>query len=337
MSESTAHDIPRPEAEGPRPVDRRTFVRLSAAGLAGSAGLAGRASLAAADHADPPASTRSTPPGTGRMSPEVCLAVKYAMFSGPEPIERKLAMLREIGFDGVETDAPGVLDPASALAASEAAGLPIHGVVDCVHWQDRLSSPDPAIREKGRIALARAIEEAHAIRASSVLLVPGVVADERTENHRHVRDRSIEAIRTVLPLAARLGVHVLIENVWNGFCYDPAGDDRQTADRLAAYIDEIASPWVGVYFDIGNVRRWGRPEAWIRTLGRRIVKLDVKDWSRERSFCPIGEGDVDWPAVRDALAGIGFTGWATAEVAGGDRSRMEDVHRRMTSVLRPGA
>ena len=147
-----------------------------------------------------------------------------------------------------------------------------------------------------------------------------VVGDD--ENHDHVWKRSIVEIRKVLPLAARLGIHVLIENVWNGFC--------ETPEQLRDYVDEIDSPWVGVYFDIGNVRKFGPSEDWIRVLGRRIVKLDVKDWGQKNGFCKLGEGDVNWPEVRKALSEIGFTGWSTRE--GSDGGLSETV-RLMNELL----
>jgi len=128
------------------------------------------------------------------------------------------------------------------------------------------------------------------------------------------------------PLASKLGVRVLIENVWNGFCESP----EQSRD----YLDEIDSPWVGAYFDIGNCRKFGPSEDWIRTLGSRIVKLDCKDWGDTEGFCKIGDGDVDWPAVRQALSDIGFSGWCTAEVAGGGREVLTDIAQRMDRVLR---
>ena len=93
------------------------------------------------------------------------------------------------------------------------------------------------------------------------------------------------------------------------------------------------SPLVGVQFDIGNHQKYGRPDKWIGTLGPRIVKLDVKDWSVKDGFCEIGRGDVEWPAVREAIKEIGFTGWAAAEVEGGDRERMLANSRQMDEVL----
>ena len=128
-------------------------------------------------------------------------------------------------------------------------------------------------------------------------------------------------------------MHILIENVWNRFLYDHDGPADQTADKLAKYIDEINSPWVGSYFDIGNHQKYGKPADWIRTLGKRIVKLDVKDWGVKAQWAKIGGGDVDWPDVRKALAEIGFTGWATAEVGGGNRARCAEILANMRTHL----
>lgn len=234
-----------------------------------------------------------------------------------------LSRYKALGFDGLEGASPGISSVEELRTAIRETGMPVHGVVDMVHWRDdsRLSSPDPAARERGREALEQAVRDAHAVGASSVLLVPGKVTGP-DENHDHVWERSIAEIRKVLPTASWYGIHVLIENVWNGFCEEP--------DQFRDYLDEIDSPWVGMYFDIGNCRKFGPAEDWIRTLNTRIVKLDVKDWGQENSFCRLGEGDVDWPAVREALAEINFTGWATRE--GRDNS-LEDTAELMKRLL----
>ncbi len=259
------------------------------------------------------------------------LSLKIGMANFGTDLAGTLAALREIGYDGVELVSPGGPDPAAAVAASQAAGLPIHGVVNSIHWETRLSDPDDAIRDKALEGLLTAIRDAHAYGGSSVLLVPAVV-DERT-THDQAWERSISRIRKALPLAAELGIHILIENVWNGFLYKPDGGNAQDAKLLADYLDEIDSPWVGSYFDIGNHQKFGKPAAWIRQLGRRIVKLDVKDWGTDGGFGKIGEGDVDWPDVRAALAEIRFTGWATAEVGGGDRERCTEILANMRKYL----
>jgi hexulose-6-phosphate isomerase len=261
----------------------------------------------------------------------VKLSLKCGMANFGATLEEKFRTLKELGYDGVELDSPGGQNKQEALAASKATGLPIHGVVDSIHWKTRLSDPSAEIREQGLQGLLTAIRESHSVGGSAVLLVPGVV-DART-THDEAWARSIEQIRKALPLAADLGVHILIENVWNRMFYKEDGGDSQSAESLAKYLDEINSPWVGSYFDIGNHQRFGKPAEWIRTLGKRIVKLDCKDWGVKGGFGKIGEGDVDWPEVRKALREIRYTGWATAEVQGGDARACGEILGQMKKYL----
>jgi hexulose-6-phosphate isomerase len=87
-------------------------------------------------------------------------------------------------------------------------------------------------------------------------------------------------------------------------------------------------------FDIGNHWKYGDPGAWIRALGRRIVKLDVKGYSRaSQNWAPIGEGDIDWADVRQALKDINFSGWAAAEVGGGDAAWLKTVSGQLDQVF----
>lgn len=261
----------------------------------------------------------------------ILLSLKNTMVGEGATLEEKCRLVKSLGFDGLEIHGPKLLKPAEVCAASTATGLPIHGMVNAVHWQKRLSDPSAEKRAESCKILVSCIEEISAMRGSSVLLVPGVA--DRTTTQKEAWDRSIEQIQIALPTASRLGIHILIENVWNGMFYDPEGPNTQTADRLANYLDEINSPWVGSYFDIGNHQRFGKPAEWIRRLGKRIVKLDVKDWGIAKGFGKIGEGDVDWPDVRDALKEINYTGWATAEVRGGKRARLEEVLKNMRTHL----
>lgn len=279
---------------------------------------------------EPEANTETQKNATTKTHARIYKSLKWNMIGGQLSTLEKFRLLQEIGFDGVELDSPGGVNKAEALAASSETGLPIDGTVDSTHWKVRLSDPEAARREQALADLLTALEETHQVGGHSVLLVPGHGQDGTKEV---VYERSQEVIRRALPTAARLGVWILIENVWNEMFYDQQGDNGQTADELAAYVDALDSPWVGVQFDIGNHQKFGSPAGWIRTLGKRIVKLDVKDWGQQNGFCKLGEGDVDWPSVRTALADIGFTGWAAAEVAGGDRDQLADVSRRMDELL----
>lgn len=253
-------------------------------------------------------------------------SVKWGMIRVKGDVMARFELMKELGFDGVELVSPlGTLKIPELLKARDATGLPIHGVVDMVHWKKdyQLSSDDPASRERGRKALEQAIRDAHALGGSSVLLVPAVVRGKAS--HDLAWERSTAEVKKVLPLCARLGIHVLVENVWNGFC--------QTAELTRDYIDGFNSPWIGSYFDIGNHVKFGPAEHWVRTLGKRIVKLDVKDWGKKTNWAKIGDGDANWPEVRKALGEIGFTGWSTAEVGGGGKDRLAEIKARMDEYL----
>lgn len=265
--------------------------------------------------------SESEPP---RNRGRIFKSVKWGMIGSGSTVLEKFQICRDLGFDGMELAAPSLHDAEEVTKASLATGMPVHGTVGQKHWSVRLSSPDATIREQAVADLRIGLEDTAAYGGDSILLVPGLVGGE-DEDHEAVWERSIAGIRQVLPVSSKLGVRILIENVWNGFC--------ETPEQLRDYIDEIGSPWVGVYFDIGNVRKFGPSEDWIRALSSRIVKLDVKDWGESNGFCKIGDGDVDWDAVQQALNEIGFTGWCTAEVAGGDRKRLAEIASRMDEFL----
>jgi len=252
--------------------------------------------------------------------------LKIGMIKEGETLAEKFAVAKSAGFEGVELNAPGV-DVDEARSAADSAGILIDGTVCAGHWQVRHSDPDAAVREEALETLLAALENTHAIGGHTVLLVVGHGKDGTEEE---VWERCSANIREAIPLAARLGVTIAVENVWNHFCYDHEGDSTQTADKFAAFVDQFASPFVGMQFDIGNHWKYGDTAQWIRTLGDRIVKLDVKGFSRaDGKFTKIGEGDIDFVDVRKALVEIGFHGWCAAEVGGGDRTRLEEISLNM--------
>lgn len=256
--------------------------------------------------------------------------LKIGMVKVPGSLSEKFTVLREVGFDGIEMDSPG-MDVEETKKAIAESGLPVDGTVCSSHWQVRHSDPDAEVRARALKDLQQAIRDTHAVGGNSVLLVPGHGNDG---SEQEVWDRSVQNIRQALPLAAELGVFIAIENVWNHFLYQHNGPDNQSAEKLLDYVDAFNSPWLGLQFDIGNHQKYGRPAEWIRTLGKRIVKLDVKDWGKASNWAPIGEGDVDWTDVRKALKEINYTGWAAAEVTGGDREHLQTISQQMDAVFK---
>lgn len=253
-------------------------------------------------------------------------AVKVSMIKGEMPLVEKFRLSKEVGFDGISLFAPDRFDLDEAIAAQKETGLMIHNVNNAMHWQVRLSDPDPKVRQEAFDALEATLRFAHGVGASSILLVVGKVTDPVDENHDQVWERSIDGIRKALPLASRVGVRILCENVGNGFCEDP--------QEWADYLDEIGDPWVGAFLDLGNHHSKRGADEWVRVLGERIVKLDVKGHNSQTGRnCNILEGDIDWAAVRRELIKLQFTGWATAEVQGGGRERLREVVQRMDQAL----
>jgi hexulose-6-phosphate isomerase len=165
--------------------------------------------------------------------------------------------------------------------------------------------------------------------ADAVLLVPAVV--DTTTPYRDAWRRSQQVIRErLLPVARDLKVTIAIEEVWNKFLLSPL--------EFAAYLDELDSPWVKAYFDVGNVVFYAFPQDWIRTLGRRIAKVHLKDFQLDRpagrfAWRNLGEGDIDWVDVRKAFDDIGYQGYMTTELAEGDAAYLQDVSARVDRFL----
>lgn len=267
-------------------------------------------------------------------APKLKKAVKYGMIQIPGTPTDKFKLLKKLGFQGVEIDSPSSLKLDEVIAARDATGIIVHGVVDSVHWRDTLSDPNPEVRAKGLAALIQALKDAKTVGADTVLLVPGVVKGDVT--YDQCWERSTAEVKKAIPEADKLGVKIAIEVVWNNFITKP--------EQLVEYVDQFKTPTVGAYFDISNMLKYGVPaETWIRKLGPRMLKFDFKAYSIEKAKAEkkeyagfavgIGEGSENWPEVRKALAEVGYHGWATSEVRGGDEKWLTDVAARMDKVL----
>src|SRR5687768_14682198 len=259
-------------------------------------------------------------------------AVKYGMIGEGGSVQEKFELIKSLGFEGLELDSPGGPKPDEVAAAREKTGIVVHGVVDSVHWNIRLSDSEPEVRARGQEALQTALKDCKAYGGTTVLLVPGKVAHPEKENFEQCWERSTAEIKKAIPLAKELGIKICPETVWNNFITTP--------EQLVKYVDQFNDPIVGAYFDISNMIKYGvAPADWIRALGKRLVKFDLKGYHKQREWVEIGEGDENWPEVLKALAEVGYGAddpqgaWATAEVGGGGRDRLKVISDQMDKVL----
>ena len=260
-------------------------------------------------------------------------AIMYSTIGMKGSVLQKFRAMKEAGFEGVEP--MGAMDREEVLAAFKETGLKAASVCDHIHWVKTLSAPDEGTRKLGLDGLVHSLHDAHAYGAGSVLLVPGVARDG--VSYEQCWDRSIVEIKKAIPVAKELGVKISIENVGNNFITTP--------EQAMAYLDAINSEWVGWHFDIGNVGvKYGPAERWIQVLGKRIVRIHVKDFSAKpaaegtaRGSRPkLLDGDTNWVAVMKALDGAGYQGWAISEQPGNQAADVEsarDLAQRMDKIF----
>jgi L-ribulose-5-phosphate 3-epimerase len=258
-------------------------------------------------------------------------ALIFGMLPGKLSIEDRMKLARDAGFHGVES-AP-VTDPREAermRSAAESAGIRIHSVI-YGGWDPPLTHPDPAKREQSFQKAVGALQSAKNLGADCILLVPGVVDAET--RYVDAYKRSQEHIRRMIPIAKELKIRIDVEEVWNNFLLSPM--------EFASYVDSFKSPWVQAYFDVGNVVAFAWPEDWIRTLGKRIKKVHIKDYkggpglfgSRNGNFVNIRDGSINWPEVRKAFTEIGYSDFMTLELGGGDEAYIRDLSTRLDQIL----
>ncbi|HZJ80182.1 MAG TPA: sugar phosphate isomerase/epimerase family protein [Dysgonamonadaceae bacterium] len=257
----------------------------------------------------------------------------FGMINEDLSLTDKFKLIKDLGFDGVELNVPLDINISDVLSAKEKSGIELPSVVNKDHWSLPLSDPDPQIRKQCIVSVAKSLEEVKELGGDTVLVVPGVVNEKVSYEEAYFNSQN--SIRELIPYAEKTGMQIALENVWNNFILSPIEAKR--------FVDEINHPLVGWYFDIGNVMRYGWSEHWIKTLNSRIMKLHVKEYSRElmnskglwEGFkVDLLKGDNNWPVVMKAVSEINYSGgWITAEVDGGDRKHLKEISLQMDEII----
>jgi hexulose-6-phosphate isomerase len=243
----------------------------------------------------------------------------------------RFKLARDVGFEVVQAPTTANLHEAEEMKkAADGAGVRIDSVMNMDHWKYPLSSGDPAVAAKCVEGMKTSLRNAKLWGSDAVLLVPAVVNAQTS--YADAWARSQARIRELLPMAEELKVVIAIEEVWNKFLLSPL--------EMVVYIDDFQSPWLKAWFDVGNVVLYGYPQDWIRTLGKSVYKVHLKDFKRKEggyAWVNLGDGDVDWAAVRKAFVEIGYAGSVIAELDGGDEAYLRDVSKRIDRLLIAGA
>ena len=299
--------------------NRREFLKSSAATLCAAAlPVAGLPETVAAA-----SETRVVTPDA--------LSIKKGLVMSMLPEKLSVAdrfkLARDSGFEVIQ--APTTPDAKQAdeiKAAADGSGVRVDSVMNMAHWKYPLSSADPAVVEKSMEGMRTSLHNAKLWGCDAVLLVPAVVNPQTS--YKDAWTRSQKQIRRLLPLAEELKIVIAIEEVWNKFLLSPL--------EMRAYIEEFKHPLIRAWFDVGNVVLYGYPQDWIHTLGGTIAKVHLKDFKRSENgyaWVNLGEGDIDWPAVRQAFADVGYHGTAIAELEHGDEAYLRDVSKRIDRLL----
>ncbi|MDR1385853.1 MAG: sugar phosphate isomerase/epimerase [Planctomycetaceae bacterium] len=283
-----------------------------------------------------------------------------------EPDDKKFESLVNAGFEGVETTAWNTTPEKAATGRllAEKHGLRIHSVMR--GWAN-FNADDKVVRQKTIDETATALRAAAAYGADTILLVPckigsfdqadwiptpqefKIAFDPKTLKVNKVADgdsakfekyiqqqniateTSIEAVNSLIPLAAELGVVIGIENVWNNLWVKP--------EFFAAFVRSFDNIWVRTYLDLGNHAKYAPPEEWVATCGTTIIKTHCKDFlvdseSKDggsvRNFRRLYEGNINWSTVRRALDAVNYNGWMSDETGAAQDS---ELIRRMNAII----
>ena len=251
---------------------------------------------------------------------------------GKMTLDETLDLCQEAGYEAVELvfgedrdlDVNMGTDQLAAVAERcEDAGVEIGSII--AHYADRgnLMSRNAAEREKSSRSLERALQIAGGLNVGTVLLHPGQLAAEGT--YREAWDDMRDALVALADVAEANRAAIAVENVWNKFLLSPK--------EAAELVDEVDSPWVGIYLDTANMMAYGYPEHWIRELGSRIKRVHLKDFKRsDHAFVNLLDGDTDWPVVMSELRAQGYESTLIHEV-GGDRATLVDLGERMRRIV----
>ena len=236
------------------------------------------------------------------------------LVAGKDPLETFLANAADAGYDVVELalkpDGPvhtelgdDEIDRIRALADDH--GLTIVSTT-LTHVTGNLLADDEAQRT-GIEQVRQGLETSAKLGAGCALTTLGKLSPDLYYDQAY--DNAVAALRELAGACAQHRVHLAVEFIWNGFLFSPL--------EMRRFLDEVASKWVGFYFDPGNMAIFQYPHHWARIVGPHIRMVHAKDWrgrALKGNWTPLLDGEVDFAAINRELRAVNYTGPIISEV-----------------------
>jgi hexulose-6-phosphate isomerase len=258
-----------------------------------------------------------------------------------QPLVKLLDSLKKAGFDGIQL---GILDLVGELTlktsdadvirlgkACRDAGIEPHSI----YLGTRFFYAEEADRRRALEDGKRVVDIAAGLGAKTWLIHPGQLTTEVP--YDACWRYTLEGLNALKGRAEATHLRIGLENVWNKFLLSPL--------EFRRLLEEVNSPQVGIWFDIGNVVAFGFPEQWLRILGpKHLVGLHIKDFKRGPGdhfgtydgFVPLFHGSVNWPAVMRQIADLGFDDYLITEVGLGHQplpEALQEISRQLDVMI----
>jgi len=237
---------------------------------------------------------------------------------GEGPLEDAFRRIAEAGCDGVEIlGEPERWSPDEVrrlLAAFHLSPLALTAACRVPETRRDLAHPAPAVRAEALAYLTRCLLWAAEVGIPLVQMLPsGESRLSPIETRKNEWRWSVEGMRKAASEGQRLGVRIAIEPLNRYEAYLVT-----TVEDAHAYIDEVASPWVGMTLDFfhAGIEERSVPHA-ISVAGDRLWHVHVADTNRHG----LGRGHLDVGAVVSALRAIDYTGALVLEVVPPDSDK----------------
>ena len=243
------------------------------------------------------------------------------------PLEETVTRISALGYQGLEllADVPhawpaGLLPQrrreirdwlaAHGLAIANVNGFMMNGVADPrqPYWHPSWIEPDPHYRAIRREHTKRALQLASDLGARSIQTSGGGPL-EPGQSWESAARVFYDELMPCVEVAEKHQVLLLIE--------PEPGLMIERFEQYLEFAGRVASPWVGLNFDIGHAFCVGDdPWKWIAPLAAHTKHYHIEDIGSDRAHRHMipGRGAIDFSATLREIARTGYNGWVTVEL-----------------------